>query len=34
MLKDDNGKVIENRADDLVCDDLSEDLELDDLEEV
>jgi|TARA_B100001094_G_C17830031_1_gene622763 hypothetical protein len=34
MLKDDNGKVIEYRADDLVCDDLSEDLELDDLEEV
>ena len=34
MLKDYKGEVIEYRANDLVCDDLSEDLELDDLEEV
>lgn len=34
MLKDDDGKVIQYHADDLVCDDLSEDLELDDLVEV
>jgi hypothetical protein len=33
MLKDDKGEVIEYRANDL-CDDLSDDLELDDLEEV
>ena len=34
MLKDDDGKVIQYHADNLICDDLSEGLELDDLEEV